>query len=123
MTSKTVLVVDDEFHIVNVISLKLKNARYEIVTASSGEEALQRIEEAVPDLMITDFSMPGMNGMELVKQVKGKAETSGLPIIMLTARGQIVEEEEGLAKIDVLMSKPFSPKEILERVKGLVGAA
>ena len=123
MTSKTVLVVDDEFHIVNVISLKLKNARYEIVTASSGEEALQRIAEAVPDLMITDFSMPGMNGMDLVKQVKGKSETSGLPVIMLTARGQIVEEEEGLAKIDVLMSKPFSPKEILERVKGLVGEA
>jgi DNA-binding response OmpR family regulator len=123
MTSKTVLVVDDEFHIVNVISLKLKNARYEIVTASSGEEALQRIGEEVPDLMITDFSMPGMNGMELVKEVKGREETSGLPVIMLTARGQIVEEEDGLAKIDVLMSKPFSPKEILEQVKNLVGEA
>ncbi|MFH2000373.1 MAG: response regulator [Planctomycetota bacterium] len=121
MTDGSILLVDDDFHIIQVLSLKLNNAKFQVRTASNGEEALERIEESVPDLLITDYSMPVMTGMELVKAVRAREDTMDLPIIMLTARGQTVEEsDEPAPRIDLLMSKPFSPREILRNVQALL---
>lgn len=122
MTKKTVLLVDDEIHILKVLALKLENAQFEVFTASNGEEALKRVEERLPDLVITDFSMPVMTGLELVRRLRAGEATRNLPIIMLTARGQTVEEDGDTPRIDVLLSKPFSPREILHRVETLLGA-
>lgn len=122
MTKKTVLIVDDEIHIINVLSLKLRNANFEVMTAGNGEEALERIGESMPDLVITDFSMPMMTGLELVQCLRSDAKTEQIPVIMLTGRGQTVEEKDGkVPRIDVLMSKPFSPREILHQVETLLG--
>lgn len=118
MTQKIVLIVDDDFHIVNVLTLKLKNAHYEVISASNGEEALQRIEERSPDLVITDFSMPVMNGVDLVRRIRESENTKDIPVIMLTARGQTVEEgDDGVPRIEALLSKPFSPREVLSQVQ------
>jgi len=124
MDKKTVLLVDDDVHIVKVLALKLKNAQFEVVTASNGAEALAVIESRMPDLMITDFSMPEMTGLELVRTLRNREGTKDLPIVMLTARGQIVEEWEGgeAPRVDALMSKPFSPREILGKVEELLAA-
>ena len=122
MVHKSILIVDDESHIINVLALKLRNAQFEVHTASNGEEALKQAESVKPDLVITDYSMPVMNGLELVKQLRSQEPTQNLPVIMLTARGQNVEEDDGDApKIDLLMSKPFSPREILQKVQMILG--
>lgn len=119
---KTIMVVDDEFHIVNVLSLKLKHAQFNVVNARNGEEAWEQIEQTAPDLVITDFSMPVMNGLDLVRKIRAGETTRTIPIIMLTARGQEVEEaDEEATKIDQLMGKPFSPREILSKVQDLLG--
>jgi DNA-binding response OmpR family regulator len=124
MSQRTILVVDDDFHICKVLSLKLKNASFEVVSASNGEEALETIQKLSPSLMITDFSMPEMTGLELVRQVREMENTKNIPIIMLTARGQTVEEAEGESPlINALMSKPFSPREVLQKVEELLGVS
>ncbi len=120
MTKRIVLLVDDEVHILKVLALKLQNAQFEVRTASNGEEALQYVQEHLPDLVITDFSMPVMTGLELVRKLRADDRTQNLPIIMLTARGQTVEEDGDTPRIDALMSKPFSPREILDRVETLL---
>lgn len=121
MTNGSILLVDDDFHILQVLTLKLKNAQYDVRTAGNGEEAIERIEEAMPDLLITDFSMPVMTGLELVKEIRKREDTRELPVIMLTARGQTVEEsDEPAPHIDLLLSKPFSPREVLRQVEGLM---
>ena len=123
MTERTILLVDDDFHILNVMTLKLKNAQFNVVTASDGEEALERIRESKPDLVVTDFSMPGMCGLDLVRNIREVEAWNDLPIIMLTARGQIVEEDPASQfMINKIMSKPFSPREMLRHVQEILGA-
>ena len=124
MPGKTVLIVDDESHIVNVLSLKLKNARYEVITASNGEEAFEQMERHMPDMMITDFCMPVMNVVDLINRLRSNEATKELPVILLTGRGQKVEDGDSgdQPKVERIMSKPFSPREILEQVEELVGA-
>lgn len=122
MTAKTVLLVDDDFHIVKILSLKLKNAGFDVVTASNGEEALDAFDTSPPDLMITDYSMPEMTGVELIRNVRALDSGKDIPVIMLTGRGQDVEETPGKEKpnIDLLLSKPFSPREVLSKVQELL---
>ena len=115
-----IVVVDDEGHILHVVSMKLKNAGYEVITAMDGEEALQICLSERPDLLVTDFQMPVMTGLELCMRVT--AEGSGrMPIIMLTARGFDLEPEEMVtAGISSLLAKPFSPRELLTKVETLL---
>src|SRR5438034_8163420 len=85
-TNKTILVADDESHILNVVSLKLRNAGFRVVTASDGQEAFTIAQQEKPDLLITDYHMPGMSGLELCRALKESPDTSTMPAIMLTAR-------------------------------------
>jgi two-component system, OmpR family, alkaline phosphatase synthesis response regulator PhoP len=121
---KKILVADDEAHILHIVSMKLSNAGYEVVTAVDGEEALELCLAEKPDLVITDFQMPYLTGLELSHRLRQEEQTKSIPVLMLTARGFEIEPGE-MAKagiVDVL-SKPFSPREVLERVQQLVGVA
>src|SRR5690348_3111006 len=85
--AKTILVADDESHILHVVSMKLRNAGYNVVTAHDGQEALEAALAEPPDLIITDYHMPQLSGLELCQRLKQQPSTSHIPAIMLTARG------------------------------------
>lgn len=118
-----ILVADDETHILHVVSLKLSNAGYEIITAEDGEEALELALGCHPDLIITDYQMPMLTGLELCMRLKEHAETRSTPALILTARGiSLTEEQMEQTNIVGVMSKPFSPREVLAHVQRLVGS-
>ena len=116
-----ILVVDDETHITHVVSLKLRNAGYDVTTAADGEEALERALSENPRLVITDLQMPYMSGLELCIKLREHSLTRNTPVIMLTARGHALDETE-LAKTNIreVMAKPFSPRQILESVEAML---
>jgi len=114
---RRILVIDDEPHIISVLVLKLKNAGYEVHTASDGEEGLAVAIAERPDLVITDYSMPYLSGLELCKKLKEAPETALVPALMLTARGLGLSSEdlEG-TNVGAVVSKPFSPRELLTKI-------
>jgi CheY-like chemotaxis protein len=117
-----ILVVDDETHILHVVSLKLRNAGFDVATAEDGEEALDAALERRPDLVITDFQMPLMTGLELCIRLKASPETRDTPALMLTARGfSLAADQLSQTNIAGVLSKPFSPREVLAKVYELLG--
>ena len=119
---KTILVADDEAHILHVVSMKLQNAGYRVLTATDGQEALQLCLADPPDLVITDYQMPSMTGLELLRQLRLNSDTENIPAVMLTARGfDIPPDEIVAAGITTVISKPFSPRNILAVVNELLG--
>lgn len=123
MPEKTILVVDDESHILHVVSLKLRNAGFHILTASDAEEALEQAAGNAVDLVITDYQMPGPNGLDLARRLHGQPGKRDLPIILLTAHGLALEQVElSRSGIACCLSKPFSPREILAKVQELLPA-
>jgi two-component system alkaline phosphatase synthesis response regulator PhoP len=121
---KTILVADDESHILNVVSLKLANAGYTVLTAVDGQEALELATSQRPDLLITDYHMPQLSGLELCQRLRQNPATAGIPTIMLTARGYSLEpsdtEQNG---INCMLSKPFSPRQLLATVNEMLNVA
>jgi len=116
-----ILVVDDETHIVHVVSLKLTRAGYQVIPAEDGEEALELALEHCPDVVITDFQMPIMNGLELCIEMRQHELTANTPVLMLTARGFGLDDDQlSQTNIVEVLSKPFSPREILSRVEKLL---
>jgi two-component system alkaline phosphatase synthesis response regulator PhoP len=117
MATKKILVADDESHILHVVSLKLRNAGFEVVTACDGQEAFELAHSEHPDLLITDYHMPQLSGLELCQKLKQDPATCKIPAIMLTARGYQLEpkdtEENGILR---MLSKPFSPRHLLSTV-------
>src|SRR6185312_7578485 len=91
MTGKTILVADDESHILHVVSLKLRNAGFRVVTARDGQEALELAQQECPDLLITDYHKPQLSGMKLCQKLNQDSKTSCIPKIMLTASGNHLE--------------------------------
>ncbi len=121
MAGKKVLVVDDEIHIVHVVAIKLRNNGYDVTTASNGAEALELALQNKPDVVVTDFQMPVMTGLELIKQLRGNELTKDVPVVMLTARGFAIEDEQKEdLKISEFISKPFSPKELLRNIEDIL---
>jgi len=117
-----VLIVDDEAHIVHVVSLKFANAGFTIFTAADGEEALELAIQEKPDLLITDLQMPYMSGLELCTRMKSHQVTQNIPAIMLTARGYALAQSDLAAtNIKAVMSKPFSPRQVLEKAREILG--
>jgi two-component system, OmpR family, alkaline phosphatase synthesis response regulator PhoP len=123
-STRTILVADDESHIVNVVSLKLRNAGYDVITAEDGQAALDAAQANRPDLLITDYHMPQLSGIELCQRLQQDASTAGIPTILLTARGYALEpgdmERTGISHV---LSKPFSPRQLLLLVNEMLGAA
>ena len=121
MPSDTILAVDDEVHILELSSINLKAAGYHVVTALTGEEALKRCEVERPSLVLLDIMLPGIDGLEVCRRLKGDRMTSNIPIIMLTARGDEVDKILGLELgADDYITKPFSVRELAARVKSLL---
>ena len=121
---KTILVADDETHILHVVSLKLRNAGYVVITARDGQEALEMAQSEKPDLVITDYHMPQLSGLELCQRLKQDPATSAIPAIMLTARGYQLDpadtEQSGILR---MLSKPFSPRQLLTTVNEVLERA
>ncbi len=124
MSERTILVADDESHILHVVSLKLKNAGYRVLTAHDGQEALEIAQQEKPDLLITDYHMPQLSGLELCRKLKQDPATAHIPAIMLTARGYELEpadtEQSGILR---MLSKPFSPRHLLSTVEEVLAGA
>ncbi len=121
MSDKTILAVDDEAHILHVVSLKLSNAGFNVLTANDAEEALELAASSAIDLLITDFQMPGMSGLDLARKLHSEPGRKNLPAILLTAHGLALEQVElAQAGITVCLSKPFSPRDLLDKVHELL---
>ena len=124
MEGKKVLVADDESHILSVVSLKLRNAGFEVICAHDGEEALEMAVSEKPDLLITDYHMPGLSGLEVCQRLREMTEMKSLPAIMLSARGyHLTETELKQSGISQMISKPFSPRQLLATVNEILGLA
>jgi two-component system, OmpR family, alkaline phosphatase synthesis response regulator PhoP len=118
MTDKTALLVDDEFHIVQVMAIKLRNNGFNVLTAENGQQAYTMACQSRPDIIVTDFQMPVMSGLELIEKLRQTPETAHIPVIMLTARGFAIEEpQQQHLRISACLSKPFSPREVLQTVE------
>ena len=121
MTEKKVLVVDDEIHIVHVVAIKLRNNGYEVVTADNGAQAFDLACKEHPDIIVTDFQMPIMTGLELVEKLRENEATREVPVIMLTARSfAISKEQQKDLQISGCLSKPFSPRELLGNIEDVL---
>ena len=121
MAGKRVLVVDDEIHIVHVVAIKLRNNGYEVLSADNGAEAFELACEERPDIIVTDYQMPVMSGLEFVEKLRQRQETKDIPVIMLTARSfAISKEQQEDLRISGCLSKPFSPKELLGNIEDVL---
>jgi len=121
MTNKKILVVDDEIHIIHVVAIKLRNNDYEVVTAENGLEGYETACREKPDLVVTDYQMPMMSGIEMVEKLRANKDTAEIPVIMLTARSFAIENEQRQQlQIAEFLSKPFSPKELLMSIEDIL---
>jgi DNA-binding response OmpR family regulator len=119
--TQSVLVVEDEASIASFVSLYLKNAGYEVATATTGAEALGAVERRAPSLVVLDLMLPDIDGIEICRRIRQKSD---LPILMLTARDEDVDKIIGLeVGADDYMTKPFNPRELVARVKSILRRA
>ena len=113
--SHRILVVDDETHILQVLSLKLRNSGFEVTTAVDGEDALRQAIDHTPDLIITDIQMPYINGIELCNALLADSKTQHIPVVVITARGHtLAASDTDIANVRDVISKPFSPRGVAE---------
>ena len=113
-----ILVVDDEASIVTMLAYNLKKEGYDVVTAEDGEVALEKFESEKPDLLLLDIMMPKMDGYQAVREIK---KIKDIPFIMLSARGEEFDKLVGFDMgVDDYVTKPFSPKELVARVKAVM---
>ncbi|MGQ0636741.1 MAG: response regulator [Planctomycetaceae bacterium] len=120
-----ILICDDEPHIALAVSMKFRNAGFEVQTARDGAEAWKLIQQSAPDLLISDCTMPRMDGLELCRLIRTLPDLTNLPIFLLTARGLeldpfVIREQLGISKI---ILKPFSPRDLLRDVQAALAAA
>lgn len=120
---KRVLICDDDELLLDLVQYRLSNRGYEVVTAKDGKEALDLARKVAPDAMLLDAMMPGVDGYEVLRQLREDPALAGIPVIMLTARKQ---ENDILTALelgaDEYMVKPFIPEELVARLSRLIGA-
>jgi len=119
--SSRILVVDDEPDILELVRFNLTQESFEVDTASTGSEALTKIESFSPDLVVLDLMLPDLSGTEVCRKIRGQPQTAHLPVIMLTARSEEVDRVVGFEiGADDYLTKPFSPRELVLRVKAVL---
>lgn len=118
---QTILVIDDEIDILELISLNLKRNGYSCITAADGVTGVKKALEALPDMIILDLMLPGKDGFTVFRELRADSRTQQTPVLMLTARGEISDRITGLETgADDYVTKPFSPKELMLRVRALL---
>ena len=118
---KTILIVEDEEDLRDIVVYNLERDGYKTVAVESGEEGLERAIELRPDLVILDLMLPGMNGMDVCRQLKNSDDTKAIPIIMASAKGEEADIVSGLELgADDYVTKPFSPRILLARVRSVI---
>jgi len=116
-----ILVVDDEPSVTDLLAYNLRKAHYEVLTAADGRQALRLSHEASPDLILLDLMLPEVDGLDVCRELR---KTSGVPIIMITARGEEIDRVVGLELgADDYVSKPFSTRELMARIKAVLRRA
>ncbi len=121
MDRKRILVVDDEIYIVHILEFTLTMEGYEVLTAADGEEALRRLEQDRPDLVVLDIMMPKVDGYEVLRRIRADEEFRQLPVILLSAKGRPIDRQTGLdIGADDYIVKPFSPRRLLEKIQDLL---
>ena len=118
---KRLLVVDDEPNLLRAVAACLKAEAYEVSTSRSGHEALRQLAESIPDLIISDIRMPGMDGYKLARQLRGSPRTALVPIVFLTAKDETADRIEGFrVGVDAYLTKPFEPEELIAVVNAIL---
>lgn len=119
--TKRLLVVDDEPKLLRAVEVDLKGEGYDVTTARSGGEALVRIAQRLPDLIVSDIRMPGMSGYELARRLRLNETTALIPIIFLTAKDTTADRIEGFRTgVDAYLTKPFEPDELLAVIASIL---
>jgi DNA-binding NarL/FixJ family response regulator len=118
--ARRLLVVDDEALLLKAVAATLRAEGYEVTTARSGSEALVSLNQTMPDLIVSDIRMPGMDGYEFARILRSNARTALVPIIFLTAKGERKDRIDGFRSgVDAYLTKPFDPDELLAVVSGI----
>ncbi len=121
MAKEKILIVEDEPDIVRMLEYNLKKEGFRTVCASGGEESLRRVEREHPDIILLDLMLPEIDGLEVCRRLKQNPETSGIPVIMLTAKGRETDKIVGLELgADDYITKPFSVAELIARIKAVL---
>ena len=116
-----ILIVEDESSILELISLNIHQAGFNPIRAINAEYANNIVKETIPDLIVLDWMLPGMDGIEFAKRLRANSETKSIPIIMLTAKADEENKIKGLnVGADDYLTKPFSPRELIARIKALL---
>lgn len=119
-----ILIVEDEADLVELLRYNLEREGYEVLATPSGEEALLIVEERHVDLMLLDWMLPHLSGIEVCRQLRRKPESRALPVIMLTARGEQADRVRGLdTGADDYVTKPFAPEELIARIRAVMRRA
>jgi len=117
-----ILVVDDEIYIVHILDFSLGIEGYEVMTALDGEQALAKVSQEKPDLIVLDIMMPKLDGYETCKALKSNPGTKDIPVILLSAKGRNVDQKVGFeVGADDYITKPFSPRKLVERINAILG--
>ncbi|MBL8459961.1 phosphate regulon transcriptional regulator PhoB [Zoogloea sp.] len=117
----TILLVEDEPAIQELIAANLMRAGHHVVRAADAETAQRIVRDALPDLILLDWMLPGMSGVEFARRLRAEERTRGIPLIMLTARGEEQDKVLGLESgADDYITKPFSPRELVARIKAVL---
>jgi len=120
---KKILVADDEEDIKMVLQMYLENCGFEVVTAFDGLDAVSKIQETQPDLILMDIMMPVIDGIEVTRQIKSSEDTKGIPVVMLTAAAQSTMVEKAMAAgASDYIAKPFEPETVLATIQKILGA-
>jgi DNA-binding NarL/FixJ family response regulator len=119
--SKRLLVVDDEPNLLVAVGACLRGEGFDVVTARGGAEALVRVAETVPDLIVSDVRMPGMDGYQLARQLRSSPRTALTPVVFLTAKDETSDRIEGFrAGVDAYLTKPFEPDELVAVIHSIL---
>ncbi|BCN32319.1 response regulator transcription factor [Anaeromicropila herbilytica] len=121
MSKKNILAVDDEEHILELIDYNLSNAGYQVVRAETGEEAIKILGEQKIDLALLDLMLPGIDGIDVLKNIRSSSKLKNLPVIILTAKSDEISKVVGLeVGADDYLSKPFGVHELIARIKAVL---